>query len=248
MTERRQVVMVKNNAEALVVEAPAMEKVTLPCTMGDACEYVTPELGVEYAMQLLDKHLLGVHEQGPAETGGPAAAPVKTGKVIRPRLELKDSYVEEERFAFFEHRWSEYKVIAGVKENIKQALALCLSDEAAQLVYGRYGHEAYTALTEEQLLAAIREMVVRTRNKLVTRSKLRKMVQSHDQPVQTYLSNLKATARMCEYKVKCEDEMCGKMVDFTDQMVIEQLTVSLADEETKRKKLFTSNHKQFGTF
>ena len=58
-------------------------------------------------------------------------------KVIRPRLELKDSYVEEERFAFFEHRWSEYKVIAGVKENIKQELALCLSDEAAQLVYGR---------------------------------------------------------------------------------------------------------------
>ena len=59
-------------------------------------------------MQFLDKNLLGVHEQGPAETGGPVAAPVKTGKVIRPRLELKDSYVEEERFAFFEHRWFEY--------------------------------------------------------------------------------------------------------------------------------------------
>ena len=129
-------------------------------------------------------------------------------------------------------------MIAGVKENIKQELAFCLSDEAAQLVYGRYGHEAYTALTEEQLLAALREMVVRTRNKLVTRSKLRKMVQSHDQPVQTYLSNLKATARMCEYRVKCEDEMCGKMVDFTDQMVMEQLTVGLTDEETPRK-LFT---------
>ena len=141
--------------------------------------------------------------------------------MIRPRLELKDSYVEEERFAFFEHRWSEYKVIAGVKENIKQELALCLRDEAAQLVYGRYGHE-----------------VVRTRNKLVTRSKLRKMVQSHDQPVQTYLSILKVTARMCEYTVKCEDKMCGKMVDFTDQMVMEQLTVGLADEETQRK-LFT---------
>ena len=49
---------------AQVVEVPIMEKVMLPCTMGDACEYVTPELGVEYAMQLLDKHLLGVHEHG----------------------------------------------------------------------------------------------------------------------------------------------------------------------------------------
>ena len=85
------------------------------------------------------------------------------------------------------------------------------------------------------MLAAIREMVVRTRNKFVTRSKLRKMVQSHNQPVQTFLSNLKATARMCDYKAKCEDEMCGKMVDFTDLMVMEQLTVGLADEETQRK-------------
>ena len=54
-----------------------MEKVALPCTMGDACEYVTPELGIEYALKLLDKHLLGVHEQGPAVASGPAAAPVK---------------------------------------------------------------------------------------------------------------------------------------------------------------------------
>ena len=29
--------------------------------------------------------------------------------------------------------------------------------------------------------------------------------------------------------------MCGKDVDFTDQMVMEQLTVGLADEETQRK-------------
>ena len=54
---------------------------------------------------------------------------------------------KEERFASFEHRWAEYKVIAGVRENTKQELALCLSDEVAQLVYGRYGHKAYTALT-----------------------------------------------------------------------------------------------------
>ena len=47
-------------------------------------------------------------------------AKVKTEKVIRPRLELKDSYVEEERFAFFKHRWEEYKVIAAIKENAKQ--------------------------------------------------------------------------------------------------------------------------------
>ena len=47
----------KHPFKALVVKAPIMEKVRLPWTKGD-----TSELGVKYAMQLLDKHLLGVYE------------------------------------------------------------------------------------------------------------------------------------------------------------------------------------------
>ena len=76
-------------------------------------------------------HLLEVHKEG-----------------IRPRLELR----------FLRGGG---KVIARVTKNLKQELAHCLSDEAAQLVYGRYGHdhEAYVGLTETELLAAIRETV-----------------------------------------------------------------------------------------
>ena len=126
--------------------------------------------------------------------------------------------------------------MAGVTtEMAKKELSHCLSDEIQMLLFGRYGKEQYEALTEILLIAAIKEMVVRTRNKLVTRHKLRQMVQSHDQPIQTFLSSIKATARLCDYKVKCEEDLCGKMVDFTDQMVMEQLTVGLADEETQRK-------------
>ena len=50
-----------------------MEKVKLSCPISDSCQYETQELGAEYAMQLLDRHLLGVHKQGPAETKIPAA-------------------------------------------------------------------------------------------------------------------------------------------------------------------------------
>ena len=52
---------------------------------------------------------------------------------------------------------------------------------------------------------------------MVARHKLRQMMQDHDQPIQIYMSNLKATARICDYKVKCEDNLYGKSVDFTDQ-------------------------------
>ena len=213
----------------------AMTTVQLKCPMGAAtCDYMTEEVEtMTIAMQLLEMHARLAH---PPQQAQVPAAQAKTGKIIRPKLELKDSFVDEETFAFFEHRWSEYKGMAGVEDNMaKKELSHCLSDEVQMLMFGRYGKEQYEALTEPLLITAVKEMVVRTRNKMVTRHKLRKMVQSHDQPIQTFLSNLKATARLCDYKVKCEEELCGKFVDFTDQMVMEQLTVGLADEETQRK-------------
>ena len=211
-----------------------MAPMQLACPMGSAiCGYKTEEMEQEGALQLMEMHTRLAHSQ---QVQALNTSQVKTGKIVRPRLELKDSFVDEETFAFFEHRWSEYKGMASVMPNMaKKELSHCLSDEIQMLLFGRYGKDQYEALTEILLIAAIKEMVVRTRNKLVTRHKLRQMVQSHDQPIQTFLASIKATARLCDYKVKCEEELCGKMVDFTDQMVMEQLTVGLADEETQRK-------------
>ena len=71
------------------------------------------------------------------------------------------------------------------------------------------------------MISSIKEMVVKTKNKMATCHKLRQMAQSHDQPIQTFLSSLKATARLFSYKVNCEVEMCGKFIDFKDKMVME---------------------------
>lgn len=52
-------------------------------------------------------------------------------------------------------------------------------------------------MTEEVFISAVKEMVVRMKNKMVTGHKRRKMVQSYDPPVQKFLSNLNVTARLC---------------------------------------------------
>ena len=51
-------------------------------------------------------------------------------------LELKDSFMDEEVFAFFEHSWSEYKMIAGVTKNVKQELAQYLDRDVQMLMWG----------------------------------------------------------------------------------------------------------------
>lgn len=45
-------VVTKNPTKEQVAESQIMEKVKLPCTMGDTCEYVTPELENEHTMQM----------------------------------------------------------------------------------------------------------------------------------------------------------------------------------------------------
>ena len=80
-----------------------MEKVKLLCSMGDKCQYVTPELGFQQADKMLHKHLVVVHDKVPVVNRAPAAATVKTEKILRPRFTLKISQVKEESFQFFEH-------------------------------------------------------------------------------------------------------------------------------------------------
>ena len=59
----------------------------------------------------------------------------------------------------------------------------------------------------------------------------------HSCAVQTYLASLQSVARTCKFSVKCTDESCGKSVDYTDAMVLQQLICGLADEEIQRKLL-----------
>ena len=86
-------------------------------------------------------------------------------------------------------------------------------------------------------MEAAKGMVVKTRNRLVMQLQLKKILQGPDQPVQTYLASLKSVARTCKFQVKCTDDLCGKTVDYTDAMVLQQLIYGLAYEEIQRKLL-----------
>ena len=120
---------------------------------------------------------------------------------------------------------------------MKQHLSSCLGEEVSTLLYAKFGAEGYEALTEAGLMEAAKGMVVKTRNRLVMQLQLKKILQGPDQPVQKYLASLKSVARTCKFQVKCTDESCGKSVDYTDAMVIQQLICDLADEQIQRKLL-----------
>ena len=72
---------------------------------------------------------------------------------------VKEGFVTEEAFGYFEHAWKEYKTLAAVTTAVKQHLSSCLGEEVSTLLYAKFGAEGYDE--------AAKGMVVKTRNRLV---------------------------------------------------------------------------------
>ena len=116
-------------------------------------------------------------------------------------------------------------------------MGVCLGDTVASLVYARLGDQKYKELTEADLLKEARQLVVKSRNKLVHRLKLGAMVQGGDEPITSFETRLKPVARTGRFQVECV--ACQGQADYTDEMVLDNLIRGLADEEIKRKVLAT---------
>ena len=137
--------MVKDEEEVKVNsgEVSDMAQVVLECprhdcTCGDdGGKYKTPEMGTKYALQILEMHVQANHVvQVPVGNG---QQQVRPEKVQRPKLVVKDGFVTDEAFNYFEHAWGEYKTLASVNTAVKQHLSSCLGEEVSTMVYNTYG-------------------------------------------------------------------------------------------------------------
>ena len=97
------------------------------CSVG-GCQYETPEVAPGLAAQLLRIHADSVHV-GHVDN---VHQPVRPEKVRRPQLVMKEGFVTEEAFGYFEHAWQEYKTLAAVTTAVKQHLSSCLGEEVSR--------------------------------------------------------------------------------------------------------------------
>ena len=143
----------------------------LPCPV-PSCDYITVE--VEVALKMLEMHERHAHV-APVPVGNDQQQ-VRPEKIRRPQLVVKEGFVTEEAFEYFEHAWDEYKTLAGVTTAVKQHLSSCLGEEVSTLVHATYGTAGYKALTEASLMAAAKGIMVKTRNRLVMELQLKNLV------------------------------------------------------------------------
>ena len=215
----------------VVLECPYAE-----CALGvDGAKYEAQKVEIEFAIRLLDHHIQANHVG--LVHAGDGQQQVRSERIQRPKLVIKEGFTTDEAFNYFEHAWGEYKVLASVTTAAKQYLSSCLGEEVLTLVDNRYGKTGYEGLDEAGLLEAARGLVVKTRNKLVTKLQLQKMSEGEEEPVQTFLGKMKPIARNCGFKLTCPSPTCAQSVDYTDEILLMQMITSLADIDIKRKVL-----------
>ena len=83
------------------------------------------ESTIDHKLKLLDLHEKAAHSV-PTTPPIQAAAPARSEKYARPKLELKDGMVAEEEWEFFLHNWNEFKRLACPGEHSREILGLCL--------------------------------------------------------------------------------------------------------------------------
>ena len=118
-------------------------RLTMECPY-PSCNFVTAEIEEERAFKMLEMHEHANHVV-PVPVGN-VQQQVRPEKVRCPQLVVKEGFVTEEAFNYFEHAWKEYKTLAAVTTAVKQHLSSCLGEEVSTMVYSTYGKAGYEAL------------------------------------------------------------------------------------------------------
>ena len=88
-----------------------------------------------------------------------------------------------------------------------------------------------SAMSESDLLAAIKRLAVKEESTLVHRIKLSKMTQAPGTPIRTFLAALKGQASLCQYTAPCKQPGCNHTYDYSAEIIKDNLVRGISDPE-----------------
>ena len=221
-----------------------MAPTTLECTHADCAlgdegaKYKTPELELEYAMQMLLMHRQDNHQQGAPVVAGAGVRKSKAEKVSRPTIKMGSS---EDDFNFFQCLFESYKrscELTDAADIRDQLLACCETDLRRDL--HRYLGTSVTTKSEAELLGEIKKIAVILRSNLVNVVSLMSATQEREESCRSYLAKIRGLANVCKLSVECSAADCSEQVSYSDTFVKYALVKGLADGEVREELLSQS--------
>ena len=194
--------------------------VELPCTHPDCTygvggtPYKTPALEIEYALQVLDRHVLlrhGVHCTGGGEPGG-GIKKVHMQKIPRPEISGGSS---QEDFRQFKVQCYQYVRASNETDEVKlrDQLLQCPDTDLKKAVHRALGVRV-TTINVANLLTEIETLAMIKQSNHVNILTMIKSKQERDEPVQQFSARLRGLAAVCDLAAMCT---CGLSVSMVNK-------------------------------
>ena len=189
----------------------------------NGCEWTSDDLDGAFAaviVQQLQMHDKTTHSTLPTEN--------HKLKIDSPEIGVG---ANPEEWSAFTRQWSMYKTGTGIPNpKLSTALFYCGSKDLRQDLM-RDLREDVAAMSEEDLLAAMRRLAVKEESALVHRMKLSKMTQAPGTSIRTFLASLRGQAALCSYTVKCTETDCTHTFDYSNEIIKDNLIRGIYDPE-----------------
>ena len=191
----------------------------------DGCNWTSPSGSLDTVVKLLDIHVNSKHFLGQKCTQS------KPEKAKRPEIGAE---LSDEDWIYFVSRWNAYKKATNLSgADITLQLLECCCEELRRNHHRNYPAEQQ--VSEESLLAQIKKIAVRIKNRAVNRVKLNTLKQDKGEPIRRFAGRIRSLATVSEYAVKCGS--CKTEVSYTDEVIKDQVISGIADHEIQKDVL-----------
>ena len=196
--------------------------------------FETDDVQDSLAAVLISVHSAGTHTVAAPPTSGNAA--VKVEKVRRPTISTAGS---SEDWSYFLTRWQDYVDAAKItgKDKVVQLLECC--DEQLRKDLTRNTGGSLTTKPIEDVMSAIKKLVVWEESTMVAWVQLHNMHQDRDETVGSICARLHDQAGICKFTTQCPSYDTN--VNYTDHILRDVLTRGLADSKIQLDLLGDKN-------
>ena len=158
-----------------------------------------------------------------------------TKKLDRPPI---TGGMEERDWSVLLEHWDRYKTMGGLTavNVIRNELRACCTQEVNKILFEFVGAARLSTCTEDELLAHIKSVAVKSVHKEVHRMTFDNIRQNDGESITNYVARLRAQAFLCEFTVPCP---CTPTVNvsYADEMVAQRLVAGLVNREHMNRVL-----------
>ena len=203
----------------------------IPCS-APACGYntdsqVPPDTGLQDKIALLQIHKDTVHATPAQHHGTPQVAATHRAKLDLPKLSAGSS---QETWELFQRSWQLYKTGMGIPDTQATVyLFNCLDQDQRDDIMRANPATQINTLSEADLMASVKSLAIKIESKLVHRIRMGQSLQPPGHSIRNFHATLKGQARLGQFKVTCHN--CQTSVDYSEQVILDQLIRGLADKE-----------------